>query len=301
MRLLQRDNLSDLIDQFTNYMRIERGVSNNTIEAYSRDLRGFADFIARKSLKLNKIDIYKLTEYVRYLSKRLSRRSLARNISAIRTFFKFLVLEGVIEQNPARLLEFPKVSRRLPGILNEREIELLLNQPSSLTPIGMRDKAMLELLYASGLRVSELVDLRLNNLNLNVGYLKVIGKGSKERFVPIGEKAVTAIKMYVTSARPRFDKGRGSPYLFLNNRGQPFSRQGFWKLLKCYARKAGIKKRITPHVIRHSFATHLLQNGADLRSVQMMLGHSDISTTQIYTHIDRGYLKEVYKKYHPRA
>ena len=301
MRLLQRDNLNDLIDQFINYMRIERGVSNNTIEAYSRDLRGFADFMTKKNLRLNRMDIHMLTEYINYLSKRLSRRSLARSISAIRTFFKFLVLEGIIQENPARLLEVPKVSRRLPGILNEREIELLLNQPSPLTSIGIRDKAMLELLYASGLRVSELVSLKLNNVNLKIGYIKVMGKGAKERFVPIGEKAITALKTYITRARSKFDKGRGSPYLFLNNRGKPFSRQGFWKLLKCYARKAGIKKRITPHVIRHSFATHLLQNGADLRSVQMMLGHSDISTTQIYTHIDRTYLKEVYKKYHPRA
>jgi len=301
VRLLQRDNLNDLIDQFINYMRIERGVSNNTIEAYSRDLKEFADFIGKKTLPLSKVDIHILTEYITYLNKRISKRSLARNISAIRTFFKFLVLEGIIEENPARLLEIPKVSRKLPGILNEHEIELLLNQPSPTTPIGIRDRAMLELLYASGLRVSELVSLKLNNVNLRIGYIKVMGKGSKERFVPIGEKAITALKTYMSSARAKFDKGRRSLYLFLNSRGKPFSRQGFWKLLKSYAKKAGINKKITPHIIRHSFATHLLQNGADLRSVQMMLGHSDISTTQIYTHIDRTYLKEVYKKYHPRA
>ncbi len=301
MRLLQRDNLNDLIDQFINYIRIERGVSKNTIEAYSRDLKGFADFIAKNKFNLEKIDVAVLTEYINYLSAKLSRRSLARNISAIRTFFKFLVLEGIIQENPARLLEVPKVSKTLPGILNEHEIELLLNQPSLNSAIGIRDKAMLELLYASGLRVSELVNLKLSNLNMSIGYIKVMGKGSKERFVPIGEKAITALKRYMSIARSKFDKGKGSPYLFLNSRGKPFSRQGFWKLLKSYARKAGIKKRITPHIIRHSFATHLLQNGADLRSVQMMLGHSDISTTQIYTHVDRTYLKEVYNKYHPRA
>ena len=301
MKLLQRDNLNDLMDQFISYMSIERGVSKNTIEAYSRDLRGFSDFIVKKNLKLTETDIHVLSEYINYLGERLSRRSLARNISAIRTFFKFLVLEGVIQENPARLLEVPRVSRKLPGILNEHEIELLLNQPSPTTPIGIRDRAMMELLYASGLRVSELVSLKINNVNLRIGYLKVMGKGTKERFVPIGRKAISALKTYMTMARAKFDKGRGSPYLFLNSRGKPFSRQGFWKLLKSYARKAGIKKRITPHIIRHSFATHLLQNGADLRSVQMMLGHSDISTTQIYTHVDRSYLKEVYKKYHPRA
>ena len=301
MRLLQRDNISDLIDQFINYMRIERGVSENTIEAYSRDLRGLADFIKNKGISLKQINIDILTEYINHLSKRLSRRSLARSISAIRTFFKFLILEGIIHENPARFLEVPKISKTLPGILNEHEIELLLNQPSSSTPIGLRDKAMIELLYATGVRVSELVNLKLSDIDLNVGYIKVRGKGSKERFVPIGEKAISVLKEYIDKARAKFDKKKGSPYLFLNNRGKPFSRQGFWKILKAYARKAGVKKRITPHIIRHSFATHLLKNGADLRSVQMMLGHSDISTTQIYTHIDRSYLKEVYNRCHPRA
>jgi len=301
VRLLQRDNISDLIDQFINYMRIERGVSENTIEAYSRDLRGLADFIKNKGISLKQINIDILTEYINHLSKRLSRRSLARSISAIRTFFKFLILEGIIHENPARFLEVPKISKTLPGILNEHEIELLLNQPSSSTPIGLRDKAMIELLYATGVRVSELVNLKLSDIDLNVGYIKVRGKGSKERFVPIGEKAISVLKEYIDKARAKFDKKKGSPYLFLNNRGKPFSRQGFWKILKAYARKAGVKKRITPHIIRHSFATHLLKNGADLRSVQMMLGHSDISTTQIYTHIDRSYLKEVYNRCHPRA
>ena len=301
MRLLQRDNINDLIDQFLNYMRVERGVSENTIEAYGRDLRGLADFVEKEGASCKKIDINILTNYITYLSERLSRRSLARNISAIRTFFKFLVLEGVIQENPARFLEVPKVSKTLPGILNEHEIELLLNQPSASTPIGIRDKAMIELLYATGVRVSELVHLKISDVDLNVGYIKVKGKGAKERFVPIGEKAVSVLKEYIEKARSKFDKKRGSPYLFLNNRGKPFSRQGFWKMLKSYAKKAGIKKRITPHIIRHSFATHLIKNGADLRSVQMMLGHSDISTTQIYTHIDRSYLKEVYNRCHPRA
>ncbi len=301
MRLLQRDNMNDLIDQFLNYMRVERGVSENTIEAYGRDLRGLADFVEKEGASCKKIDINILTNYITYLSERLSRRSLARNISAIRTFFKFLVLEGVIQENPARFLEVPKVSKTLPGILNEHEIELLLNQPSASTPIGIRDKAMIELLYATGVRVSELVHLKISDVDLNVGYIKVKGKGAKERFVPIGEKAVSVLKEYIEKARSKFDKKRGSPYLFLNNRGKPFSRQGFWKMLKSYAKKAGIKKRITPHIIRHSFATHLIKNGADLRSVQMMLGHSDISTTQIYTHIDRSYLKEVYNRCHPRA
>ncbi len=301
MRLLQRDDINDLIDQFLNYMRIERGVSENTIEAYSRDLKGLAGFIKERAISFEKIDIDLLTNYISYLSKRLSKRSLARNISAIRTFFKFLVLEGVIQENPARFLEVPKVSKTLPSILNEYEIELLLNQPSDSTPIGIRDRAMIELLYATGVRVSELVHLKITDVDLSGRYIKVRGKGAKERFIPISEKAVSVLKEYIDKARAKFDKKKGSPYLFLNNRGLPFSRQGFWKMLKSYAKKAGIKKKITPHIIRHSFATHLLRNGADLRSIQMMLGHSDISTTQIYTHIDRSYLKEVYNRCHPRA
>ena len=293
-------NLKGLIEQFMSYLRIERGASDNTLEAYKRDLNELSDFLEKKNISLNEVDIDILSSYIRLLSKRLSRRSLARNISAIRTFFRFLVSEGILDENPARLLEVPKISKTLPGILNENEIELLLNQPPISTPIGLRDKAMMELLYATGVRVSELVHLKINDIDFNTGYIKVMGKGSKERFVPVGKKALTIIKEYMRKARERFDK-KGSPYLFLNNRGEPFTRQGFWKMLKAYAKKAGIRKRITPHVIRHSFATHLLKNGADLRSVQMMLGHSDISTTQIYTHIDRGYLKEVYNRCHPRA
>ncbi len=291
----------ELIDQFMIYLRIEKGASKNTLEAYKRDLNELADFLKEKDVSLNEIDIDMLSNYVKLLSKRLSRRSLARNISAIRTFFRFLVSEGILMENPARLLEVPKISKTLPGILNEHEIELLLNQPPISTPIGLRDKAMIELLYATGVRVSELVHLRINDMDFNNGYIKVMGKGSKERFIPVGEKALNIIKEYIKEARQKFDKKNGSPYLFLNNRGEPFTRQGFWKMLKSYAKKAGIKKRITPHIIRHSFATHLLKNGADLRSVQMMLGHSDISTTQIYTHIDRSYLKEVYNRCHPRA
>ncbi len=291
----------ELIDQFMIYLRIEKGASKNTLEAYKRDLNELADFLKEKDVSLNEIDIDMLSNYVKLLSKRLSRRSLARNISAIRTFFRFLVSEGILMENPARLLEVPKISKTLPGILNEHEIELLLNQPPISTPIGLRDKAMIELLYATGVRVSELVHLRINDMDFNNGYIKVMGKGSKERFIPVGEKALNIIKEYIKEARQKFDKKKGSPYLFLNNRGEPFTRQGFWKMLKSYAKKAGIKKRITPHIIRHSFATHLLKNGADLRSVQMMLGHSDISTTQIYTHIDRSYLKEVYNRCHPRA
>jgi len=301
LKFSQKYNLDNLIDQFINYMRVEKGVSKNTIDAYSRDLRRFADFIINRKIKLDKVNVDILTSYIAWLNIKFSKRSLARNISAIRTFFKFLVSEGIIQDNPSRLLELPKMSRILPDVLNHDEIKLLLNQPSSSTYIGIRDKAMLELLYASGLRVSELINLRVNDINLNIGYIKVMGKGSKERFIPIGEKAIDAVKEYISKARIRLDKKRGSPYLFLNNRGKPFSRQGFWKLLKYYANKAGIRKRITPHIIRHSFATHLLENGADLRSVQMMLGHADISTTQIYTHVDKSYLKEVYKKYHPRA
>ncbi len=300
MKLLQRQSMDDLIEQFLSYMITEKGASENTVSAYEKDLRKLKSFVEEKGEDIRRIDTGMLTEYVNYLSCRISKRSLARNISAIRTFFKFLVLEGIISDNPSRFLEIPKVSKPLPNILSKHEIELLLEQPDPSKERGIRDRAMLELLYATGLRASELVKLRLEDVNLDVGYVKVMGKGLKERFVPVGKKAICALKQYINGARRKFDRN-GSPYLFLNNRGKPFTRQGFWKMVKLYARKAGINKKITPHVIRHSFATHLLENGADLRSVQLMLGHSDISTTQIYTHLDRSYMKNVYKRCHPRA
>ena len=215
-------------------------------------------------------------------------------------FFRFLASEGYIKENPARLLEAPRLSRRLPDVLGTAEVERLLAQPDISTPMGKRDLAMLELLYATGLRVSELVGLKVLSINLEAGYVRTLGKGSKERLVPMGEKAMEAVTEYLSNGRSQLLKGANLPYLFLNLRGRPLTRQGFWKIIKKYGKKAGIQKEITPHSLRHSFASHLLDAGADLRSVQAMLGHEAISTTQIYTHVTKSKLKELHTKCHPR-
>ncbi len=292
--------MDNILDQFINYLKVERGLANNTVEAYNRDLIRFSQFLRSQNLSPLEISRDQITQYVSMLGRRLSARSVSRNLSAIKTFFRFLVSEGKIEKNPARLLETPRTSLRLPGVLSQGEVEQLLAQPGVDSPRGQRDRAMLESLYAAGLRVSELVGLKISNINLETGYVRTLGKGSKERFIPMGEKAIEAIKDYLSSGRLRLTKGGNSPYLFLNSSGRPMPRQGFWKIIKKYGAKAGINKKITPHSIRHSFATHLLDAGADLRSVQVMLGHADISTTQIYTHVTRERLKEVHEKYHPR-
>ena len=239
-------------------------------------------------------------DYIATLQGNLSIRSIARNLSALKMFFRFLVSDGKIKGNPARRLGVPKLPQRLPEVLTVHEVEILLSQPVVSTHQGQRDKTMLELLYATGLRVSELVGLRVSNINLEAGYVRTMGKGSKERMIPMGEKALESLRLYLSNGRIGLLKKRSSPYLFINSRGRPLTRQGFWKIIKRYRTMAGIKKEITPHILRHSFATHLLEGGADLRSVQVMLGHADISTTQIYTHVTRERLKQIHEKYHPR-
>ena len=292
--------MDELADRFISYLRIERGLSDNTVRAYSRDLVKFNQFLENKGLSPLGMSPDRIREYIVMLRKGLSSRSVGRNISAVKMFFRFLVYEGVINDSPARHLETPRFSRRLPGVLSQAEIDRLLAQPDLSHPIGHRDRAMLEILYAAGLRVSELISLRSLDINLEAGYLRTLGKGSKERIVPIGEKAVRAVKEYLSGGRLQLTRGANPPSLFLNSRGRPMTRQGFWKIIKKYGIKAGIKKNITPHSIRHSFASHLLEAGADLRSIQIMLGHEDISTTQIYTHVIRERLKEVHQKSHPR-
>ena len=289
-----------LADQFINYLRIELGLADNTVQAYSRDLTRFFDFLEKQELTPLEVSKDQITEYTSIIGRRLSSRSVARNISAVRSFFRFLVSDGRIKSNPTRLVETPRISMRLPGVLSQADVERLLSQPDVSRPIGQRDMAMLEILYATGLRVSELVNLKTQDLNLEAGYVRTLGKGSKERVIPMGEKAVAAVKEYLSGARIRLTKGTNSPYLFLTFRGRPMTRQGFWKIIKKYGRQALIKKKLTPHSIRHSFASHLLDAGADLRSVQVMLGHADISTTQIYTHVTRERLKDVHQKCHPR-
>lgn len=292
--------MDNLADQFITYLRIERGLADNTVQAYSRDLARFFQFVENQQLSLLEITQDNIMEYVSALGEKISSRSVARNISAIRMFYRFLVSENQIKNNPVRLLETPKIYQRLPGVLNTKEVEQLLAQPEHSRACGRRNLAMLELLYATGLRVSELVNLKVINVNIESGYVRTLGKGSRERIVPMGEKALNAVREYLAGERHNLMKGRASSYLFLTSRSRPMTRQGFWKIIKKYGKKAGIKKNITPHSIRHSFASHILEAGADLRSVQIMLGHADISTTQIYTHVTRERLKELHEKCHPR-
>jgi integrase/recombinase XerD len=295
--------MDPLLDQFLHYLIVEKGLSQNTIEAYGHGLARFFEHLRGKKIQavrdVGRFDVQGFLVALR--KKGLNAKSIARDIVAIRSFFRFLIQEGVLETNPVEDLESPKVARRLPEVLSLKEIEQILEEPNQQTPLGMRDRAMLELLYATGMRVSELTRLPTNQVNLEGGYVLLYGKGSKERIVPLGSEAMKWIALYLKSARGILSKGKESPSLFINRSGKPMSRQRFWKNLKHYAQKAGLDKRITPHLLRHSFATHLLERGADLRSVQMMLGHVDISTTQIYTHVTGEKLKKVHKQYHPRG
>ncbi|RJR28999.1 MAG: site-specific tyrosine recombinase XerD [Desulfobacteraceae bacterium] len=295
------DNFKDAYaDQFLNHLRVERGLSGNTIQAYSQDLERFFAFLEKESLTPLEVTREHLSTYLETLDPILSKRSAARNLSALKQFFRFLVATGTLESSPARLVDSPKIPLRLPSILTPSEVELLLAQPDPSRLLGNRDRAMLELLYATGLRVSELVRLKIQNINLEAGFVRTMGKGSKERMVPMGAKAIDALKEYLLDWRPALLKRKTSSFVFLNLRSAPMTRQGFWKIIRQYGKQAGILKRISPHLLRHSFASHLLEFGADLRAVQVMLGHADISTTQIYTHVTRERLKEVHAKCHPR-
>ena len=295
--------MEQLLDQFLHYLIVEKGLSKNTIEAYSLGLTRFLDYLRGRAIKeLRDIDKFDVKGFLLSLKrKNLTTKSIGRDLSAIRTFFRFLIQEGILETNPIEDLESPKVAKKLPEILSLKEIEQILEQPNLQTPLGVRDRAMLEILYATGMRVSELTHLPTHQVNLEGGYVLLYGKGSKERIVPLGSEAMKWITLYLRGARGILAKGKESPSLFINRSGKGMSRQGFWKNLKGYARRAGLRKRITPHLLRHSFASHLLERGADLRSVQMMLGHVDISTTQIYTHVTGERLKKIHKQYHPRG
>lgn len=292
-----------MLDRFLHYLIVERGLSDNTIEAYRHDLSRFLDHLREKGMEdLSKVRKVNLRAFLLGLKHRgLSARTLARNQVSLRTFFRFLVLEGSLNVNPAEDLESPKTVKSLPEILTFREIDQLLEQPDLQTFLGIRDRAMLEILYATGMRVSELIHLPVNQVNLEGGYALIYGKGSRERVVPLGSEAIQWVSLYLQSVRNRLLKGKESSLLFIGWPGRGMSRQQFWKSIRGYGRKAGIRKKITPHLLRHSFASHLLERGADLRSVQMMLGHVDISTTQIYTHVTGERLKKVHQKYHPRG
>ena len=295
--------MDHLLDQFLHYLIVEKGLSKNTIEAYGHGLGRFLNYVERKGIEeVQRVGKFDVRAFLLTLKKQgLSTRSMVRNLVAIRTFFRFLIQEGILEANPVEEMEFPKLAKPLPEILALKEVEQLLDQPDLRTPLGIRDRAMLEVLYATGMRVSELVQLPINQVNLEGGYVLVFGKGSKERVVPLGREAMKWINLYLEKVREKLAGGKESRFLFVNRSGRGMSRQCFWHNLKALGQKAGIRKRITPHLLRHSFATHLLERGADLRSVQMMLGHADISTTQIYTHVARERLKKIHQKYHPRG
>jgi integrase/recombinase XerD len=290
------------IRSFLNYLRVERGLADNTLFAYRRDMLKFADFMNKRKVRTENIQRSHVVDFLRslYLSK-LDSRSVARHLVTIRHFFRFCFAEGVIGEDPAANIQSPKFRQSLPEFLSLAEVDRLLTQPDINSTLGLRDKAMIELLYSTGLRVSELCGLKSQDIQMDLGCLRCIGKGNKERLVPVGKQALEVIQRYIVESRPQILGDRISSYLFPSRTGAPMSRIAFWKTLGTYGKKAGLRKALTPHMLRHSFATHLLDRGADLRSVQMMLGHADIATTQIYTHVVEERLKQVYKAHHPRA
>jgi len=291
------------LDLFLNYATVEKGLSGNTIEAYGRDLTRYADFLEKSGVDApDRISPSMIVRYlVRLKEEGLSPRSRARILVSLRMFHKFLFAEKLSSANPTVNIEAPRSLNSLPRILSSDDVDRLLQSPSGQSPLALRDRAMFELLYATGLRVSELAQLKVSNLHIQVGYIMTLGKGSKERIVPMGESAMTALTDYLSQGRPQLGKDILSPCVFLNRSGKGLTRQGVWKIIGRRAAQAGISRKITPHTLRHSFATHLLENGADLRAVQTMLGHADISTTQIYTHVTRERLKKIHEQFHPRA
>jgi len=294
--------MQELIDNFINYLSVERGLSLNTLSSYRRDLNKYITYLKQRninnlgSVSKNDISSFLMSQK----DKKLSVNSISRNLVAIKVFHRFLVRERIYKKDPTSLLESPKVWKTIPEVLSLSEIESMLSVVNSRSRLGMRDKAILELMYTTGMRVSELVNLKMENLNLDVGFVRCIGKGHKERIIPIGKKANLVLKRYLDKSRPKLIKDRTNPILFLSRLGKKISRQSIWKIIKKSVRDAKIKRKIKPHTLRHSFATHLLERGADLRSVQEMLGHADISTTQVYTHINKDHLKRIHQRYHPR-
>jgi integrase/recombinase XerD len=298
-------DLSAAIVSFLTHVRVEKGLSANTASAYRRDLAKFHVFAQKRKLPLESISRDDLVDFLAGLYRlKLESRTVARNLVTLRNFFRFAQVQELISADPSIHLESPKIRRSLPGYLRLEEVERLLAQPDTKTALGLRDRAMLEVLYSTGLRVSELVGLRVSDLDRSAGCVRCTGKGDKERIVPVGRKALSTVEKYLSGGRPellRNGANHASASLFVNRRGASLSRVGVWKILSAYGRKASLRVALKPHMLRHSFATHLLEGGADLRSVQLMLGHADIATTQIYTHVVEERLKQVYKAHHPRA
>ncbi|MBM4261043.1 MAG: site-specific tyrosine recombinase XerD [Deltaproteobacteria bacterium] len=296
------ESLSLYVDRFLASITVEKGLAKNTVEAYSRDLAQLVEFLTQQGIGAwPDVEPLQLRSYIGYLrEQRLANRSIVRRLVGLRRLYRFLKIEGVVAKDPLPSVRFAAAPRKLPNTLSGDDIAKLIAHPDPTSPLGMRDRAMFELLYGAGLRVSELIGVQLQQINFDGNYLTVKGKGSKVRAIPFGKFAREKLYSYVTDMRPRLLKGKASPFVFTNRSGRPLSRQGFWKIIRAHALAAGIDKRVTPHTLRHSFATHLLEGGADLRSVQAMLGHADISTTQIYTHVDGARLKKVHREFHPR-
>lgn len=299
---LNSDNIERIVKSYVNYLACVKGFSSNTIGAYEGDIKQFTKYILSQGKEIEKIKDSDITRFIQYISQPgIATATLSRKISSLKNFFRFLIEEGLIKEDPTRVIESPQIVRKLPSFLEIEEIEKILKQPNLEDPLGIRDRAALELLYACGLRISELLYLKVENIDFNGDFLICYGKGEKERVIPIGKYAMDFLTLYLAEARGELDRGRADGILFLSNRGKRISRMGFWKRFKEYCKRAGISKRITPHSFRHSFATHLLEGGADLRVVQTLLGHNDISTTQIYTHITKDYLRRVIRDFHPRG
>ncbi|MEJ9211348.1 site-specific tyrosine recombinase XerD [Bacillus smithii] len=297
--------MNDYLQDFLHFLIVEKGLAKNTIVSYERDLKSYLHYLqtVEQITDVNQITRIHIIQFLNHLRKEgKSAKTLARHVASLRAFHQFLLREKVADQDPSVHIESPHLERSLPKVLTLSEVEALLEAPDRSKPSGLRDAAMLELLYATGIRVSELVNLNLDDLHLTMGFLRCIGKGNKERIIPVGKTALHVMEQYLQYGRPNMQsKKYRTDALFLNHHGNRLTRQGFWKILKGLAKKANIEKELTPHTLRHSFATHLLENGADLRAVQEMLGHADISTTQIYTHVTKTRLREVYSKFHPRA
>jgi len=295
--------MKEFIEEFINYLAVERGLADNTLLAYRRDLRKYSLYLEKKGIKeVKQVKRDHITDFMYYQKKKgLSANSICRSLAAIKMFHRFLVRERLIAEDPTHLVETPKTWKKVPDVLATAEIESMINAVKGKGWQVVRDKAILELFYASGMRVSELLNLKVDNINLELGYVCCMGKGSKERIIPIGRRACEAVEKYCKTVRKKLEKDNITLFLFLSRLGKKISRQSIWKIIKNSAKKARIKKEIKPHTLRHSFATHLLERGADLRSVQEMLGHSDISTTQIYTHVDKERLKTIHKQFHPRG
>jgi integrase/recombinase XerD len=296
--------MKEHLRSYIHYLELEKNSSSNTIASYEIDLKRYFKFLEERGItepkRIKEKDVSKYLSMLREIG--LAPKSVARNLSSIKMFHKFLVGDGIVKINPVENIDSPKLSRTLPEVLNQDEVETILNQPNPVEPLGIRDKAILETMYATGMRATEVIKFKQSDIYKEEGFVKIFGKGSKERLVPIGRSALKWIEKYRHAVRYKLAaKGRGQDVLFLNARGRPMSRMAVWNIVKAYTMKSGIKKEVHPHTFRHSFATHLLEGGADLRAVQEMLGHSDIATTQIYTHIDREYLKEVHKTFHPRG